>query len=378
MACKYKTPTNPFPTSGYYGPRYFCDREKESQQLAQFLQNGQSCLLMGHRRLGKTALIHHVKGLLPADWEFIYLDILSTENEQQLLNSLGASLLQHFSEKDSTGKRVWEFVKSLRPTISFDQLSGIPQVSFQTSQAEKPIIDLLSFLSSWQKPIVIAIDEFQQIHSYPEKNTDAWLRSAIQQLQNVVFLFSGSKQSILSELFSDPSRPFYKSASPLKLEKINKEEYKKFIVNTFAKHGKTMPSDVADQLLDWTKCHTYYVQLLCNRLYQIPTTSYEISDWQTSAQQILNENETFFLHYRTLLSLHQWKLAVAIAKTGRVYGPTSKDFIGKNNLGSSATVFKSLDVLIEKEMIFREFDSEGNTYYEVYDVFFERWIQGTY
>lgn len=103
-----------------------------------------------------------------------------------------------------------------------------------------------------------------------------------------------------------------------------------------------MPSDVADQLLDWTKCHTYYVQLLCNRLYQIPTTSYEISDWQTSAQQILNENETFFLHYRTLLSLHQWKLAVAIAKTGRVYGPTSKDFIGKNNLGSSATVFKSL------------------------------------
>lgn len=52
--------------------------------------------------------------------------------------------------------------------------------------------------------------------------------------------------------------------------------------------------------------------------------------------------------------------------------------IGKNNLGSSPTVFKLLDVLNEKEMIFREIDSEGNTYYEVYDVFFERWIQGTY
>lgn len=328
--------------------------------------------------MGKTALIHHVKELLPADWEFIYLDILSTENEQQLLNTLGASLLEHFSEKDSMGKKVWEFVKSLRPTISFDQLSGIPQVSFQTSQAEKPIIDLLGFLASWQKPIVIAIDEFQQIHSYPEKNTDAWLRSAIQQLQNVFFLFSGSQQSILSELFSDPSRPFYKSASPLKLEKINKEEYKKFIVSTFADHRKTMPTDVADQLLDWTKCHTYYVQLLCNRIFQMPISVYGASHWQTSAQQILDENETFFLHYRTLLSHQQWKLAVAIAKTGRVYGPTSKDFIGKNSLGSSATVFKSLDILIEKEMIFKELDSVGNTYYEVYDVFFERWIQGTY
>jgi hypothetical protein len=139
-----------------------------------------------------------------------------------------------------------------------------------------------------------------------------------------------------------------------------------------------MPSAVTDQLLDWTKCHTYYVQLLCNRIFQMPISIYEASHWQTSAQQILDENETFFLHYRTLLSHQQWKLTVAIAKTGRVYGPTSKDFIGKNNLGSSATVFKSLDILIDKEMIFKELDTEGNTYYEVYDVFFERWIQGTY
>lgn len=96
---KYKLPLNPFPTTVYYGPSYFCNRELESQKLTQLLTNGQSCLLIGNRRLGKTVLILHVHGLLPKDWDFIYLDILSTENELQSLNALGEAVLQNFSER---------------------------------------------------------------------------------------------------------------------------------------------------------------------------------------------------------------------------------------------------------------------------------------
>jgi hypothetical protein len=42
--------------------------------------------------------------------------------------------------------------------------------------------------------------------SYSEKNTGAWLRTTIQQFQNVRFLFSGSRQTLLSQLFSYPKR----------------------------------------------------------------------------------------------------------------------------------------------------------------------------
>ena len=129
-------------------------------------------------------------------------------------------------------------------------------------------------------------------------------------------------------------------------------------------------------MLDWTKCHTYYVQHLCNRLFQMDKKNYERADWQDCAQNILKEQEVFFFNYRSLLSKQQWKLLVAIAKTGVVYAPTSKDFIGKNKLGSAATVFKSIDSLLEKEMIFKEINQEGAPYYQSYDVFFERWIQG--
>lgn len=371
----FKTPTNPFPTAGYYGPLYFCNRTEESQKISQLLQNGQSCLLMGNRRLGKTALIHHIHQMLPKNWGFIYLDILATENEEQLLNAFGAALLRSFNEKSKIGKKVWEFLKSLHPTISFDQLTGIPQVSFQSFQAQKPIKDILYFLAHLDQPTIIAIDEFQQISLYPEKNTDAWLRATMQQLQNVFFLFSGSKQSLLNELFTDPGRPFFRSASPIQIGKIGQNEYRDFIIQHFKNSKKNISGEVVGEILEWTKCYTYYVQLLVNRLFQLNIKDYERKDWQECAKNLLLEQQTFFIHYRTLLSTQQWKLLSAIAKAGSAYAPTSKDFIAKNKLGSGATVFKSIEALLEKEMIYKEYQRDGTVYYEVYDVLFERWIQ---
>lgn len=67
---------------------------------------------------------------------------------------------------------------------------------------------------------------------------------------------------------------------------------------------------------------------------------------------------------------------MATAKSGTVSAPTSKDFIAQHQLGSSVAVFKSIDALLEKEMIYKEYTTDGSPYYEVYDVLFERWIQG--
>ena len=34
---------NPFITSGYVAPEYFCDRKKETETLLRWLTNGKSC-----------------------------------------------------------------------------------------------------------------------------------------------------------------------------------------------------------------------------------------------------------------------------------------------------------------------------------------------
>ncbi|EKB49589.1 AAA family ATPase [Cecembia lonarensis] len=367
-------PTSPFPTTGYYGPKYFCDREIETQNILSMLTGGESCLLLGIRRLGKTALIRHVMGKLPKGWTGIYLDILHTENEKEFLNSLASGLLQSIPEKSPFGKNVWNFIKSLRPTISFDALSGIPQVGLDVKDTPKQVKDIFQFLVQQDIPIVVAIDEFQQIGNYPGKNTDAWLRGLIQSLPNVRFIFAGSQQHILSSMFTEPGRPFFKSASPLKIEKIDQQAYAKFIEEKFADEGRSISPSIIYQMLDWTMCHTYYVQLLCNRVFQTGKKFIEEQLWHQEANRILQEQEPFFFHYRSLLTIQQWKLLKAIALEKEVIEPTSKAFVSSHNLGSPSTVLRSLEALQSKELIYKEYKKNGMAFYGVYDVLFQRWM----
>lgn len=53
-------PTNPFLITGYQGPDYFCDREKETASLMSALKNGRNITLISPRRMGKTGLIKNV------------------------------------------------------------------------------------------------------------------------------------------------------------------------------------------------------------------------------------------------------------------------------------------------------------------------------
>ena len=214
---------NPFPVSTYQGPDYFCDREQETIKLVSNINAGMSSVLISVRRIGKTGLLQHVLTRLPYGFKGIYIDILETENMHHFLNHLGTALLLVESEETGMGRKIWNFIKSLRPVISFETLTGAPQASFdfKPQQTEQSIDSILHFLDNQSFRTVIAIDEFQQITNYPEKNADAWLRTRIQKLKNTVFIFSGSQQHIMSGLFASPKRPFFRSTAIMRLEKLD-------------------------------------------------------------------------------------------------------------------------------------------------------------
>jgi len=72
-----KKPRTPFPTTGYAGPEYFCDREAELSSLINNMNGGNSTTLIALRRMGKTALIRHLFHYLDSEINKIYLDTLS-------------------------------------------------------------------------------------------------------------------------------------------------------------------------------------------------------------------------------------------------------------------------------------------------------------
>lgn len=370
-------PSTPFPTTGYYGPDFFCDREEEIKTLMTNIKGGQSTTLVAIRRIGKTGLIKHLQQILSGDLICIYADILPTENSVGFLNSLATAIINAVPEKTGFGTKIWDFIKTLRPVITFDSLSGMPNVSFniQETESEHQIEALFSFLESQNKPVLFAIDEFQQILNYPEKNVEAWLRKIIQQLKNIVFIFSGSQQHLMADIFLNPSKPFFRSTQFLKLGKIESEIYQSFILEKFGQNNKKISPETVGEILKWTNLHTYYVQLLCNRVFINSDKQVTNEIWRNEALKILKEQEYVFFGYRDLLTKQQWNLLKAIAFEGKVFTATSKDFIKKHNLGSPSTVNRSLNALQKKELIFSQHNPDGKMYYSVYDVLFQRWIQ---
>lgn len=372
-----KALVSPFPTSGYFGPDYFCDRKAELKILSQNIESGQSTSLVSLRRLGKTGLIKHCLHARRKSNICIYLDILATEDQSDFLNSLASSILRAVPQNTTIGQKIWQFIIGLRPVISYDSITGDPNVSIsiEPKEAKLQIESLLDLLETQNKKVIIAIDEFQQITNYPEKNTDAWLRGKIQHLKNVVFIFSGSQQQLMTELFNSPNRPFFRSSAFMQLKKIDHTSYQNFIHSKFKNANKYIDKEQINEILEWTNGHTYYVQLLCNRVFINAKDNVPKKLWQEEAYKILKEQEYAFFAYRDLLTKPQWDLLKGIAKEGKVFEPTSSRFIKKHNLGGSATVLRSLKSLYKKEMIYKDFTPEGYSFYSVYDLLFSRWVE---
>ncbi len=240
-------------------------------------------------------------------------------------------------------------------------LTGAPKASFDLKQKDVELnIDFtFNFLDRQNLKTVIALDEFQQVMKYPEANMDGWLRSRMQQLKNVVFIFSGSQQNLMSELFTSPQRRFFRSTSVLKLDKLNFEVYRDFIVSRFRDYLKDISPAIVEEILKWGEVHTYYIQEICNRVFAAAFRQVTPELWKEQAFELLKEQEIIFLGYRNLLTTHQWKLMKAIAHEGKVHQPTGMEFSGKYALKNPATILRSLKSLQRYELVYRDFDSGG-------------------
>lgn len=368
---------NPFLLSGYKGAAYFCDRENESTQLIRNIRNDVKTTLIAIRRMGKTGLIRHVFDQVEREQigRCLYVDILPTQTQQELTEVLAGAILRTFPQQSSLGTRFMEFIKGFNPLLSFDPLTGQPEFGFsfqEQKQKEQSLKALFEFLDSLDVKIVMAIDEFQQILSYPERNTEALLRTITQPLKNINFIFSGSNQHLLSMIFNQANRPFFSSTQFLSLLAIEVDAYTAFIARHFNKAGRSISDEAVAFVLDWTRRHTYYTQVVCNRLFGYPSVTLDIA--KEECARLIKEQELVYYQYRNLLTGPQWNLLAAIAKEGNVYHPTGGSFIADHKLGTAATVKRSLEALIQKEMIYRNADGSGQ-YYQVYDCFLSRWLE---
>ncbi len=368
-------PNNPFLISGYFSPQFFCDRTQETETMLKALHNGRNITLTAPRRMGKTGLIKNVFYKLQEqqpDIVTIYLDIYPTQNLSEFIRLFANTVL---GSLDTTPQkaigRVSQFIKSCRPVFTFDELTGIPKFTIDVAplSEEKTLKEIFEYLQSSDKRCYIAIDEFQQISGYPEKGIEALLRSYIQFIPNINFIFAGSKQHVMQEIFLSAKRPFYQSTQLLSVDSIDKTEYYHFASDFFVQQGRTLDKQTFDYLYDEFSGHTWYIQVLLNRLYgynqQIDNqlVNYAIDE-------VVAESTYAYENLLTAYPLSNAKLLKAIAKSKCVKEINSGEFIAGYKLKAASSVNSALKNLINKELVYKTKDG-----YIVYDHFMAIWLR---
>ena len=371
---------NPFTIKSYESKDLFCDREEELQLMLRNCENRSDTTLISQRRMGKTGLIlrlfDELKDLRP-DIHTIYLDIFASRTFDDFIKLLAEAAMRSFQPKTSIGDKLLTFIKSLRPQLSFDNITGEPQlqITYQTAhEKEYTLRGLFEFLDSQGDHTIIAIDEFQQIRDYPEQNIEALLRTYIQQTHNLTFIFCGSKKHMMADIFSNVKKPFYNSTVFVSLGKIPETSYSDFIRKIFADHHKSITDEALMFILDWTRRHTYYTQQLCHTIYANGSVSITIEEVKKACEQLMKQSETVFLQYRQMLTDKQWNYLIAVAKEGSVQQITASAFLKDHNIGSPSVSRRLADALCEKGLINDEITLAGTTY-SVSDVFLSRWME---
>jgi len=369
---------NPFLVKGYVSAKYFCDREKETAELIRKVVNGNNLVLTSPRRMGKTGLIDHcfANPNIAKKYYTFYIDIYATSNLKEFVFKMGKEIFETLKPK---GKKFIEhfftIITSLRPAFKLDEITGSPIFDIGIGEIRAPeftLEEIFNYLETADKQCIVAIDEFQQIEKYPEKNIEAVLRTYIQRCKNVTFIFAGSRRHIMQNIFFSSSRPFYQSAALLNMDAIDKEKYTEFVINHFSEAQKEISPELIEKIYELFEGYTWYMQAIFNEIFSLLDKGDRctLNDLQTSLENKIASYETIFLTTLWLLPERQKELLYAIAKEGKATGITSGDFVKKHGLLSSASVQTSAKQLLDKEIITSE-----NNVYQVYDRFFGLWLK---
>ncbi|MDR1653418.1 MAG: ATP-binding protein [Prevotellaceae bacterium] len=372
-------PYNPFLIAGYYSPDYFCDREAETANIISALENDRNISLISPRRFGKTGLIHHAFYRISEKNKnsvCIYFDIYSTQNLNDFVKIFAESVLGKIEGGvEKTMKKFAVLFKSFRPVLTYDALLGAPQLSvkIEPEAATQSLQEIFTYLKQSDKRCYVAIDEFQQVAEYQEQGTEALLRAYIQFLPNVKFIFSGSRQDMMSEIFLSAKRPFYQSTQMMSLGTVNKDRYFQFANAHFQKNKFSIAEECFSTLYSLFEGHTWYVQAVLNRLYEYRKNIKTPAIVYDAIRQLLAENTCGYQELLNAYSDVQVNLLRAIAKEKVVPQINSGYFISKYKLKNASSISRALKKLTDNELVYKP--EKG---YIIYDRFLELWLRDNF
>jgi len=368
---------NPFIVVGKIKPEYFCDRQEESLRLVRQTTNGANTVIVSPRRLGKTGLIEYCfdKPALKQHYITMFVDILRTSSLNELIYMLGKTVFETIGTRSQRlMKLMVTTLKTLNGHFGYDPVSNTPTFDIRLGDITNPVYtleEIFACIEQADKRCIIAIDEFQQIVNYAEKNIEALLRTHIQHCSNANFIFSGSERHIMNEMFLDTARPFYNSADMMMLKPIAEDKYLAFVQHHFNAGGKAIDDDAIHTAYQVFEGNTYYLQKTFRTLFSETEAGQDVGKQQVEdvITQMIADNNHRYGEVLSRLTLAQKELLNAVAAEGRARQITSGAFIRRHHLQSASSVQAASKKLLSYGLL----SSEDGEYY-IDDQLMRQWL----
>ncbi len=358
---------NPFKFGTVVDGIYFTDREEEVSEITSYLKSENHLIIISPRRFGKTSLIRKI--LAASGRRFIYLDMQLVLTEGDFAAQLLKRIYRIFPVQ-----KLKNYIKSFRiiPTVIMNPVTGDVEISFSPGSRDlaplEDVLNLIEKLGKAEDKIIVVLDEFQDVFRI---NTGLvrMLRSVIQVHKNINYVFMGSSESMIREIFEKKDSPFYRFGILYPLGKIPEAKFRLFLEYNF--RGITGDTgSISENILKISGAHPYYTQQLAFMVWELLSHKGQTEEMVVdfAADEIVRSHDNDFeLLWNTL---NRTDMLVLAGMSESNASPLSEEFRKQFGTGAASTVYSTLQRLIKKGMVVR--DAAG---YFIDDPFFSRWIR---
>lgn len=250
-------------------------RENELRLIKELILAGQSIVIIAPRRMGKTSLmIELIRQLKDEDYFTCNIDIFTTSNIASLAHRITESVFannkldKYFRQAVSN---IAEAFSNLKFKSEIEDYSFILEFNSKSKTAPFELLeDSLNLIDNYaaknKKKMLAAFDEFGDIKKLNGEHIVKLFRSVIQLQQNTTFLFSGSYESVMSELFVSKNAPFYRMTRIIELGNIDSHDFEIYIKRVFNENNIDIDTLRISEILNFTLGHPYYTQLYIQEL----------------------------------------------------------------------------------------------------------------
>lgn len=351
---------NPFKFGTVVEDNFFTDRVQELQSVKEMLDSENHLVLISPRRYGKSSLIN--KALTQLGRPYILIDMMQVLSTEDLAMHIMRGVFKQY-----TMEKIKHLLTQFRvtPTITYKPMTDIWEISVGTTTAQSAHIiledamALLEKVTTSDERLIVVFDEFQEAEEI-SKDLLKQLRAIIQRQKGLNYVFMGSQESMMTEIFEKKKSPFYHFGERMTLRKIPHDDFLRYIVERLPDDDLDRCCATAEEILRFTQVHPYYTQQLASAVYRRMKYAQEFCGVVNKAiEEIVQEHDLDYERLWQSLSRSERRVILLLCK-------------GMNPLQDRNYAYTTTMSILKK--LKKSGYVINNNTYELEDPFFGRWI----